>query len=230
MTPWLFLSFDNTLVFSDPPRPAHYVTALGEHGVTIEAWQARNALREAAPLIGTRHLAASRSRTAYQSYRRALEEDVLDLLAAPRERAAIIDRVLAFQDDVTRRRLYPEAAETLAALHARGYRLALTANGEWDLPEALDYLGIAQHFAAVVVSAREGYRKPNPRFYEIALEMTGARPSEVWSVGADYESDVATALELGMRGVLVDRGEHGAPDGYLIADLSQLLPLLEGDG
>jgi HAD superfamily hydrolase (TIGR01458 family) len=49
--------------------------------------------------------------------------------------------------------------------------------------------------------------KPNPAFFEAALEALDAEPSMTWMVGDDLESDIAGAHGMGMRTVLVRTGK-----------------------
>ncbi len=49
--------------------------------------------------------------------------------------------------------------------------------------------------------------KPNPAFFEAALEALDAEPGMTWMVGDDLESDIAGAHGMGMRTVLVRTGK-----------------------
>lgn len=89
-------------------------------------------------------------------------------------------------------------------LHDRGIRLALLTNSvrEWEpywralLPDA-DAI-----FDAVISSANVGTRKPEPRFYELALERLGPdlQPAECVFVD-DVEGNCAAARTLGFHTV-----------------------------
>jgi len=56
----------------------------------------------------------------------------------------------------------------------------------------------------VLDSADEGVEKPDPRFFEIALERSGARKETTIHVGDLYYVDVIGARSAGLRGVLMD--------------------------
>jgi len=56
----------------------------------------------------------------------------------------------------------------------------------------------------VLDSADEGVEKPDPRFFEIALEKSGARRDTTIHVGDLYYVDVMGARSAGLRGVLLD--------------------------
>ena len=55
----------------------------------------------------------------------------------------------------------------------------------------------------VVDSSEVGRRKPDPRFYQLALERLGNVAPEHCVFLDDFEGNVAAATALGMRGILV---------------------------
>jgi putative hydrolase of the HAD superfamily len=68
----------------------------------------------------------------------------------------------------------------------------------------MDRLGLAGKFDYVLDSADEGVEKPDPRFFEIALQRSGARKDTTIHVGDLYYVDVIGARNAGLRGVLLD--------------------------
>ncbi len=55
------------------------------------------------------------------------------------------------------------------------------------------------YFKSETLSFREGVRKPDPRFYEIALKKSGADPARSFSVGDSLGNDIVPYAEMGMR-------------------------------
>jgi HAD superfamily hydrolase (TIGR01549 family) len=92
----------------------------------------------------------------------------------------------------------------LAALRRRGLRIVVVSNANGTLRAHLDRLGLTSRFDVVLDSADEGVEKPNPRFFEIALEKSGARKETTIHVGDLYYVDVMGARSAGLRGVLLD--------------------------
>jgi HAD superfamily hydrolase (TIGR01549 family) len=92
----------------------------------------------------------------------------------------------------------------LEALRARGLRLVVVSNANGTLRAHLDRLGLTSRFDVVLDSADEGVEKPDPRFFEIALEKSGARRDTTIHVGDLYYVDVMGARSAGLRGVLLD--------------------------
>ena len=94
----------------------------------------------------------------------------------------------------------------LAALRARGLRMVVVSNANGTLRAHLDRLGLTPRFDFVLDSADEGVEKPDPRFFEIALERSGAVRETTIHVGDLYYVDVVGARAAGLRGVLLDEG------------------------
>jgi HAD superfamily hydrolase (TIGR01509 family) len=92
----------------------------------------------------------------------------------------------------------------LEALRRRGLRIVVVSNANGTLRAHLDRLGLTARFDAVLDSADEGVEKPHPRFFEIALEKSGARRDTTIHVGDLYYVDVMGARSAGLRGVLLD--------------------------
>jgi HAD superfamily hydrolase (TIGR01549 family) len=65
-------------------------------------------------------------------------------------------------------------------------------------------LGLKEFFAAVVVSGEVGTKKPDPRIFHLALQITGLQPEEVVYVG-DTEEDITGSLSAGLVPILIQR-------------------------
>ena len=92
----------------------------------------------------------------------------------------------------------------LEALRQRGLQIVVVSNANGTLRAHLDRLGLTPRFDVVLDSADEGVEKPDPRFFEIALEKSGARRDTTIHVGDLYHVDVMGARSAGLRGVLLD--------------------------
>lgn len=92
----------------------------------------------------------------------------------------------------------------LAALRELGLRIVVVSNANGTLRAHLDRIGMTSRFDVVLDSADEGVEKPDPRFFEIALEKSGARRDTTIHVGDLYYVDVMGARAAGLRGVLLD--------------------------
>ncbi|HEX2267509.1 MAG TPA: HAD family hydrolase [Actinomycetota bacterium] len=98
----------------------------------------------------------------------------------------------------------PEVMSTLEELHGRGYRMGLVSNLSLRhtlVTEDLDRLGLARFLGATVFSSEIGFRKPDPRIFQTALDRLRSDPAETVFVGDRLLDDISGAHAVGMRGV-----------------------------
>ena len=113
------------------------------------------------------------------------------------------------------------------------YPMAAVSDGQtvWALPE-LQSAGLDRFFQFTIVSGDHGFRKPDPRMYQMALERMNLKPEEVIFVGNDMYRDVFGAHEIGMKTVFFrsNQGEQnfcGAHADYIIYHFRELLNAVE---
>lgn len=103
-------------------------------------------------------------------------------------------------------RLYPWVARTLAALHARGLRLAVVTNKpERFVAPLLTALGVADRFDALVGGDSTARLKPDPLPVEMALAKLGCPACDALLVG-DSRIDMAAGRAAGVATVAVRYG------------------------
>jgi putative hydrolase of the HAD superfamily len=98
----------------------------------------------------------------------------------------------------------PDVIPALEALRTHGLRLVVVSNANGTLRAHLERLQMTERFDHVLDSADEGVEKPDPRFFQIALERSGSAPATTIHVGDLYHVDVIGARNAGLRGVLLD--------------------------
>jgi len=115
-------------------------------------------------------------------------------------------------------RLFPQVAETLAALKDGGARLAVLTNKPQELTDLLlPRLGLDGLFAAVYGAGRKPYTKPDPRiFHDVAGEASAGGPAVM--IG-DSITDLNTARAAGVPCILMSYGFTPVPAAQLGADL-----------
>ena len=101
----------------------------------------------------------------------------------------------------------PDVVPALDALRGRGLTLVVVSNANGTLRAHMDRLGIAGKFDFILDSADEGVEKPDPRFFEIALQRSAAARNTTIHVGDLYYVDVVGARNAGLRGVLLDEAD-----------------------
>lgn len=135
--------------------------------------------------------------------------------------------------------LIPTAAETVRAVKARGYALALVADGRpGTYDNVLRQYDLHHHFDAFAVSELVGVEKPDRRMFDHAMNKLGIEPADygrVVMVGNRLERDVRGANQLGMVSVWLNWAprykkqaaeELEEPD-YRITRPDQLLDVLD---
>jgi phosphoglycolate phosphatase len=115
-------------------------------------------------------------------------------------------------------RLFPDVAETLAALKEDGARLGVLTNKPQELTDLLlPRLGLDHLFSAVYGAGRKPYAKPDPRiFHDVVADLSGEGPAVM--VG-DSITDLNTARAAGAPCILMSYGFTPVPAKELGADI-----------
>jgi putative hydrolase of the HAD superfamily len=131
---------------------------------------------------------------------------------------------------IERFQLFAESSQVLDALAPR-YRLGLVSDSQapYILPE-LRMASLDGLFETVVISSQFGYRKPDPRLFQPALQRMSLSKNEVIYVGDSWDRDMVGARDAGIRGIWIRRTEDGsktpdAPRVCVLPDLRGLLAL-----
>jgi putative hydrolase of the HAD superfamily len=130
-----------------------------------------------------------------------------------------------------RLRLYPHVREVLDVLRER-YPLALVTDAQSAYARGeLHKVGLLDYFDPIVISGDYGYRKPDRRLFQLALDEMGVAAENAVYVGNDTHRDIFGAREAGMTTVLFesDQGTSAYLDcvpNYRITDLRDLLKIL----
>jgi putative hydrolase of the HAD superfamily len=124
-------------------------------------------------------------------------------------------------------------AALLVREHSR-FRFAVVSNFTANLPLILGETGLTHVFDAVVCSAIEQVKKPDPSIFRLALARLGVGAGESAMVGDSLGNDIVPAKELGLTTVWLrgDRnfsgGQASAAD-HVVSNLDQALSLLRDD-
>jgi putative hydrolase of the HAD superfamily len=88
------------------------------------------------------------------------------------------------------------------------YHLALVSDAQpcFALPE-IQAVGLDGYFDPIIISANFGYRKPDRRLIEKALDIMKLTPSEVVYVGNDMFRDIYGASRLDIKTIFVDSNQ-----------------------
>jgi len=103
--------------------------------------------------------------------------------------------------------LYPDAIDCLERVRALGLRVGVVGNQTDELERwAREAVLPADVISS---SASLGFRKPDPRFFELVVELAGCRPEETAYVGDRVDNDVLPAAAAGLVAIHVRRGPWG---------------------
>jgi putative hydrolase of the HAD superfamily len=182
---------------------------LAEHGVELPEALRKNFWNGIDGVDHTQHSASQ------ERYGQWVREHFMAMLSEtdlhPGEHQLVIEKLEA---GTTTRVLeaYPEAAAVLAELRARGLRLGICSNWDWDLVEATEEVGLTDAFDVIVSSAWAGARKPHPRIFEHTLTKLDVDAASVLFVGDTWGPDVVGPRAFGMTPLYLQRTSHWADD------------------
>ncbi|WP_300304207.1 haloacid dehalogenase type II [Ferrovibrio sp.] len=127
---------------------------------------------------------------------------------------------------------FPEVADTLRALKASGFKLAILSNGTPAmLQAAVENAAIAEVMDAILSVEEVGVYKPHPSVYQLAVDRLGVHGSEICFLSSNGW-DAYSAKAFGFRVLWCNRyGQPPeripeAPDAQ-IRSLAELPPLLK---
>jgi putative hydrolase of the HAD superfamily len=124
--------------------------------------------------------------------------------------------------------MYAEVPDVLRAIRSTGVRIGLISNTQRCLSTFAEHFELCGLFDVSLSSYEHGYMKPHPSIFEAALGAVGASPGEAVMVGDSLAHDIAGAMAIGMRGVLVARAGRpaGAPPELPVIESLRELPFL----
>ena len=96
-------------------------------------------------------------------------------------------------------RVFDDAEETLTIL-SKQFDLGLIANQTMDIVRLLDDSKISRFLKVKVISSEVGIKKPDPRIFQLAMQLAEARsPKDCIMIGDRLDTDILPANMLGMK-------------------------------
>lgn len=113
--------------------------------------------------------------------------------------------------------LEEDAISTLEILKYRGYRLGLISNTSDDnnVQEIVSRWGLRPFFETILTSASLGIRKPDPRIFQVALDLLRVQPEAAAMVGDSLDADMLGAIQSGIYGIWITRHVQILEEGEL---------------
>jgi len=169
-------------------------------------------------------------------WRTIVEENQTDFTRAlPAEKRAQIPLFLAeMYRGFSRRglRLDPFVRETLEVVRER-FPLAVVTDAQSAYARGeLHQVRILEYFDPIIISGDYGFRKPDRRLFQAALDGMGVTAEHTLFIGNDMHRDIFGAREAGMITMMFDSDQGTkqhldcVPD-YTITDFRQLIEILD---
>ena len=228
----VFFDVDFTLIYPGPTFRGEGYRRFGErHGLVLDESRFAAAVAGAAPVLD------------------AAQGDIYDPAIFHRYTASIIEAmggtgpgvqtcaVEVYDEWASHHHfdMYDDVPDVLRAIAARGIRIGLISNSHRPLTSFQSHFELDDLVSVAVSSSDHGYLKPHPSIFNAALQLMGVEAGESVMVGDSLGQDIAGALGVGMRAVLVRRGPADQPftgdsdqfhDVPVIHTLHELLPLI----
>lgn len=128
----------------------------------------------------------------------------------PEEVAETVRRYdAAYQEN---RRIVPGAGDLLERLREE-VNVGIITNGFADLQkEKIKLLGLSPFIDILIISEEAGYRKPDRRIFEKALQSAGTEAAESVYFGDSWNVDIVPASVCGMNAIWLNRYGYPCPD------------------
>src|SRR5471030_1463506 len=107
--------------------------------------------------------------------------------------------------------MYDDVAPVLQQLFDAGLRIGLISNTHRCLASFQSHFELQGLISATISSSDHGLMKPHPSIFNAALQLLGVDAAEAVMVGDSLKHDIEGALAVGMRAILLNRGDAAAP-------------------
>ncbi len=207
---------------------AHFLTY---QGITLHRWEALNLYFQIMKEQFERSTEIFPEFDVVAVWREILKRQGSDVTRSlpPRKLQQLPLFLAELQRGISRKRLslFPQVLEVLNQLREH-YLLAVVSDAQsaWALPE-LRAVGLHEYFDPVVITGDYGYRKPDARLFQTALDRLQVLPNQAIFIGNDGYRDIFGARQLGIKTILfrhtqdMPRPNEAEPD-YIIREFAEL--------
>ena len=119
--------------------------------------------------------------------------------------------------------LFDNAIEVLEYLGDR-YNLHIITNGFEEVQyKKMHNSKLLPFFDKIITSEKVGVKKPNPKIFEYAMEISGALSNESIMIGDNFEADILGAINAGMQAIFCEfNGEIATEEVLTVYNLLEL--------
>ena len=217
----LFFDLGSTLIYSKAPWPPIYekadhamVDILHQAGIRVDI---KSFLNNFDTFLDSYYAGRGESpfeKTTFSQLSELLERNGFSEVPASTLRTAL-DAMYA----ITQKNWFLEddALPTLKKLQGRGYRLGMISNTSDDknVQQLVDRYGLRPYFDFILTSAGCGFRKPDMRIFNLALDYFQVPPEQTAMIGDTPEADILGANRLGIYSIWITRRVQAPSEGEL---------------
>ena len=108
------------------------------------------------------------------------------------------------------------------------YKMHIITNGFEEVQHRkLRNSNLLPYFDQIITSEKVGVKKPNPKIFEYAMNVTGAGAQESMMIGDNFEADILGAMNVGMQVIFCKfNGEIATREVPMVDNLIELKSLL----
>ncbi len=195
--------FGDTLVSSEPPYLTRIWMGLKELGVERKRMEVEGAYHLADWEVSRRQLRTSEHSP--EKYQWNLGESILDHLGVRKDREKLQEELTKWLVGFRPERVLVSGSEALLKeLKNRGYRMGIISINDGRTREKCGSVGIESYFSFILDSTLEKMCKPDPRFFEKALHLSGIQAEDALHIGDLWGSDILGARQAGFRAIWIE--------------------------
>jgi putative hydrolase of the HAD superfamily len=120
--------------------------------------------------------------------------------------------------------------ELLQVLSSSDMKKGLITNGETLFQsQTIDALQIKEYFDSILISEREGIRKPEAEIFSRCLEQLKVKPEDAVYIGDHPENDIEAASKFGLKTIWIENDVYEEPDmaDFTVGTLAQISNVIE---
>jgi HAD superfamily hydrolase (TIGR01549 family) len=228
LTKAVLFDVDFTLIYPGPTfRGEGYQAFCRRYGMDVDAAKFEEGVASAAPLLESPDdVYAPEIFIAYTSR-------IIEVMGGTGSRVDECSREIYVEWAACQHfEMYDDVPAVLRQLAESGLRIGLISNTHRCLASFQSHFELQGLVSATVSSSDHGLMKPHPSIFTAALQLLGVEAGDAVMVGDSFKHDVQGALTVGMRAILLNRGDAAAPSvaadhGVLVIhSLRELPPLL----
>jgi putative hydrolase of the HAD superfamily len=207
----VFFDLYHTLVRYEPSQEELEARALKSFGITVTAEALHRPILAANEFIYqeiARRPLSQRSKEEVMALYARFQRMVFQEAGIAEDEKLVLRLLDMMQRAKMKLVLFDDVTPALDDLKKRALTLGLVSNIERDMTATLEELGLSSRLDIVVTSQDSGFTKPQPEIFQYAMRQAGVKPAETIYIGDQYQVDILGAVGVGMKGILLDRGDY----------------------